>query len=60
MRDEMREGFASLRAHMVTQHGNAVFLGRRVLELERNMARVKRRLQLADPADPSRTWKCEL
>ena len=53
MRDEMREGFASVRAHMATQHGDAVFLERRVLELERDMERVKRRLQLADPADPA-------
>jgi hypothetical protein len=53
MRDEMREGFASLRAHMATQHGDAAFLERRVLQLERDMERVKRRLQLADPADSS-------
>ena len=53
MRDEMREGFASVRAHMATQHGDAVFLERRVLELERDMEPVKRRLQLADPADPA-------
>jgi hypothetical protein len=33
MRGEMREGFASLRAHLATQHG---------------MERVKRRLELAD------------
>jgi hypothetical protein len=51
MRDEMREGFASLRAHMATQHGDAAFLERRVLELELDMERVKRRLQLADLAD---------
>jgi hypothetical protein len=36
MREEMREGFASLRAHMATQHGDAVFLERRVIELERD------------------------
>ena len=53
MRDDMREGFASLRAHMATQHGDAVFLERRLMELERDMERVKRRLQLSDPADPS-------
>jgi hypothetical protein len=53
IRDEMRDGFASLRAHMATQHGDAVFLERRVLELERDMERIKRRLQLADPADGS-------
>jgi hypothetical protein len=53
MRLEMRDGFASLRAHMATQHGDAVFLERRVIELEKDMERVKRRLQLADPADPS-------
>jgi hypothetical protein len=51
MRLEMRDGFASLRAHMATQH--AVFLERRVIELEKDMERVKRGLQLADPADPT-------
>ena len=53
MRGEMREGFASVRAHMPTRHDGAVFLERRVRDLERDMERVKRRLQLADPADPS-------
>jgi hypothetical protein len=53
MRDEMREGFLSLRAHMATRHGDAAFLERRVLELERDRERVKRRLQPVDPADPS-------
>ena len=48
MRDEVREGFASLRAHMATQHGDAIFLERRVIELERDMERVKRRLELVD------------
>ena len=48
MRDEMPEGFASLRAHVATQHGEAAFLERRVLELKRDMERVKRRLQLAE------------
>jgi hypothetical protein len=51
MRDEMREGFASLRAHMVTQRAGAAFLERRVVELERDMARVKRRLELAEAPD---------
>jgi len=44
MRDEVREGFASIRAHMATQHGDAAFLERRVIELERD----KRRLELVD------------
>jgi hypothetical protein len=48
MRGEMREGFASLRAHMVTQHADAAFLERRVVELERDVGRIKRRLELAD------------
>jgi hypothetical protein len=51
IRDEMREGFASLRAHMATQHADAAFLERRVVELERDMARVKRRLELAETPD---------
>jgi hypothetical protein len=51
MRDEMREGFASLRPHMATQHADAAFLERRVVELERDMARVKRRLELAETPD---------
>ena len=53
MRDEMRDGFACLRAHMATRHGAAAFLEPRVLERERDMERVKHRLQLADPADPT-------
>jgi hypothetical protein len=53
MRGEMREGFASLRAHMATQHGDAAFLERRIVELERDMERVKRRLQLAEQPDKS-------
>jgi hypothetical protein len=53
MRVEMREGFVSLRAHAATQHGDAVFLERRLIELERDMERVKRRLQIADQSDQS-------
>lgn len=34
MRSEMREGFASLRAHMAARHGDAAFIERRVVELE--------------------------
>jgi hypothetical protein len=53
MRGEMREGFASLRAHMATQHGDAAFLERRIIELERDMERVKRRLQFSEqPGEP--------
>jgi hypothetical protein len=48
MREEVREGFASIRAHMATQHGDAAFLERPVIELERDMDRVKRRLELVD------------
>jgi septal ring factor EnvC (AmiA/AmiB activator) len=51
MRGEMRDGFASLRAHLATQHGDAAFLERRVIELEKDMERVKRRLELAEPSD---------
>jgi hypothetical protein len=53
MRDEVREGFASIRAHMATQHGDAAFLERRVIELERDMERVKRRLELVDEPERS-------
>lgn len=53
MRGEMRDGFASLRAPMATRHADAAFLERRVVALERDMERVKRRLQLADSTDPS-------
>jgi len=53
MRDEMREGFASIRAHMATQHGDAAFLERRIVELERDMARVRQRLDLVDDAGKS-------
>ncbi len=38
---------------MATQDGDAVFLERHVIELEKDMERVKRRLKLADLADPS-------
>ena len=48
MQGEMREGFASLRTHLATQHGDAAFLERRVIELEKDMERVKRRLELAE------------
>ena len=51
MRDEMREGFASIRAHMATQHAHAAFLERRIIELERDMERVKRRLELVDQSE---------
>ena len=50
MRSEMRDGFASLRSHFATQHGDAAFLERRVIELEKDMERVKRRLELAGPS----------
>ena len=48
MRDEMREGFASIRAHTATQHADVAFLERRIVELERDMERVRRRLDLVD------------
>ena len=47
MRSEMREGFAS-RAHMATRHGDAAFIERRVVELERDVERIKHRLDLVD------------
>jgi hypothetical protein len=47
MRGEMRDGFASLRAHLATQQGDSAFSERRVIELEKDMERVKRRLELA-------------
>jgi hypothetical protein len=53
MRGEMRDGFASLRAHMATQHRDAAFLERRVVELEKDMELVKRRLELAEETDGS-------
>ena len=49
LRGEMREGFASLRgAHLATQHADAAFLERRVVELERDVGRIRRGLELAD------------
>jgi hypothetical protein len=42
---------ASLQAHLATQHGDAAFLERPVIELEKDMERVKRRLALADPSE---------
>jgi hypothetical protein len=51
MRLGMRDGFATLRAHIAAQHGDAVFLERGVIELEKDIERVKRRPLLGHPAD---------
>lgn len=48
LRGEMREGFASVRAHQVAAHGDQALLERRVVSLESGLDRVKRRLDLAD------------
>lgn len=46
MRSEMREGFASIRQHLAAQHNDHTLLEYRLLALESEMERVKRRLDL--------------
>ena len=48
MRGEMRDGFASLRAHDAAAHGDHALLERRVLSLETDLDRIKRRLEITD------------
>lgn len=48
LRGEMREGFASVRAHQAATHGDQALLERRVVSLESDMDRIKRRLELVD------------
>lgn len=48
LRGEMREGFASVRAHQAATHGDQALLERRVVTLESDMDRIKRRLDLSD------------
>jgi hypothetical protein len=51
VRDEVHEGFASLRAHIAPQRADAAFFECRLVEPERDMDRVKRRLELSDPSE---------
>jgi hypothetical protein len=48
IRGEMREGFASIRQHLAAQHNDNILLEYRLLALESEMDRVKRRLDLKD------------
>lgn len=51
LRGEVREGFASLRAHHATSLGDQALLERRVVTLETELELVKRRLEILD--DPA-------
>ena len=53
MRGEMRDGFASLRAHLATRHGDAPFLERRVIELEKHPSFAPLGWKLAGPSPTS-------
>lgn len=48
LRGEVREGFASVRANQAAAHGDQALLERRVVSLESELDRVKRRLELLD------------
>lgn len=48
LRSEMREGFATQRAHYAVSHGDQALLERRLIEIEQELDRVKRRLGLQD------------
>ena len=51
LRSEMREGFASLRAHTAATHSDLSIFERRVIEVETDMERAKRRPDLVDDGD---------
>ena len=51
MRGEMREGFANQRAHNAVTYGDQALLERRIVDLEIEVDRMKRRLNLADAQD---------
>lgn len=46
MRMEMRDGFASLRQHLAAQHNDHTLLEYRLIALESEAERIKRRLDL--------------
>jgi septal ring factor EnvC (AmiA/AmiB activator) len=46
LRSEMREGFASIRQHLAAQHNDHTLLEYRLIALESEMDRIKRRLDL--------------
>ena len=48
MRGEMREGFASIKGYMASFLKDQSILENRIAELEEEMDRVKRRLELSD------------
>lgn len=48
LRGEIREGFASIRQHLAAQHNDHTLLEYRLLALEGEMERIKRRLDLSE------------
>jgi BMFP domain-containing protein YqiC len=43
-----REGFSALKAHIVAAHADQIMLEQRILSLEAEMHRVKKRLHIGD------------
>jgi septal ring factor EnvC (AmiA/AmiB activator) len=54
MRQEMREGFASIRSHLVAMKTDHGMLERRLMDAETELDRVKTRLDLNDDPDAPR------
>jgi septal ring factor EnvC (AmiA/AmiB activator) len=54
MRHEMREGFASIRSHLVAMKTDHGMLERRLMDAEIDIDRVKTRLDLNDDPDAPR------
>ena len=48
LRGEMREGIGPLRAHGAMTHSEVALYERRLIDFERDMVRVRRRLEFAD------------
>jgi hypothetical protein len=46
LRGEVRDGFASIRQHLAASHNDSTLLEYRLLALESEMDRIKRRLDL--------------
>ena len=53
MLSEIRAGFASIRSYRAALQGEAVDLERRLDGLEESIERIKRRLCLSEPGEPS-------
>jgi hypothetical protein len=51
MRQEMREGFASIKSHMSGMIGDVFSHERRILNLEDDMLKLQRKVELPDEAE---------